>query len=97
MSTALETLRFRLGTWEQISQACAAGNISPWSFLSFRPEKMRLRVGESFLRSQIPVIFADDLAERLEALLPPPTTPATPATPPTVADREALKRMIALA
>ena len=68
---------WRLASYEQVGAACAAAGISPLRFLSFRPEKLRLRVGESFLRSHVPVIFADDLAERLSALLPAETLSAT--------------------
>lgn len=94
MSTATESMLFRLSSWERIQEACAAGGISPLRFLSFRPEKMRLRVGESFLRSHVPVIFADDLADRLAALLPGETPPALAST---AADKDTLRRQIAFA
>lgn len=94
MKTAVEGVLWRLASYEQVGAACAAAGISPLRFLSFRPEKLRLRVGESFLRSHVPVIFADDLAERLSALLPAETPPAVPTLAP---DRDTLRRQLALA
>jgi hypothetical protein len=94
VKTAVEGLQWRFASYEQVTAACAAGGISPLRFLSFRPEKLRLRVGESFLRSHVPVIFADDLADRLGALLPGETPPAVAALAP---DKDTLRRQLALA
>jgi hypothetical protein len=94
VKTAIEGLQWRFAAYEQVDAACVIAGISPLRFLSFRPEKLRLRVGESFLRSHVPVIFADDLAERLAALLPAETPPALVALAP---DKDTLRRQLALA
>lgn len=90
-----ERVLWRLGVYENIQQACAQTQIAPLRFLTFHPEKLRLRTGESLQRSQVPIVFAADLAERLQALLPPATP--TPVTGALGLDRDGLRRAIALA
>lgn len=85
---------WRLGAYERICAACAHGNVAPMRFLTFRPDKLRLRIGESLMRSQVPVIFAADLADRLAALLPSST--AAPPRGSLDLDRDSLRRLLAL-
>lgn len=94
MTPAVDRLLWRLGAYERICQACAQGNVAPLRFLTFRPDKMRLRIGESLMRSQVPVIFAADLGEQLGALLPPPVS--APSAGALDLDREALRALLAL-
>lgn len=90
-----ERVLWRLSVYENIHRACAQTGIVPLRFLTFHPEKLRLRTGESQQRSQVPIVFAADLAERLTALLPPATP--TPIGGALQLDRDALRRAIALA
>lgn len=90
-----ERVLWRLSVYENIHRACAQTNIAPLRFLTFHPEKLRLRTGESAQRSQVPIVFAADLADKLTALLPPATP--TPVSGALHLDRDGLRRAIALA
>ncbi|MDP2344079.1 MAG: hypothetical protein Q8O67_24190 [Deltaproteobacteria bacterium] len=94
-SSGAERVLWRLSVYENISRACAQTGIAPLRFLTFRPDRVRLRIGESLARSQVPVVFAADLADRLAALLPPATP--VPAGSSLGLDRDSLRRAIALA
>lgn len=94
MTPVIERLMWRLDAYDRICRACAQGNVAPMRFLTFRPDKMRLRIGESLMRSQVPVIFAPDLAERLIAYLPSPSV--APSTGSLELDRDSLRRLLSL-
>lgn len=91
---AVERMLWRFDAYSRICQACAQSQISMSKFLVFRPEKMRIRIGESLQRTQVPVVFAPDLADRMGALLPASVAAPAPTAPPT---RDTLRRSIALA
>jgi hypothetical protein len=95
VTPVIERLMWRLDAYDRICRACAQGNVAPMRFLTFRPDKMRLRIGESLMRSQVPVIFAPDLAERLIAYLPSPSV--APSTGSLELDRDSLRRLLSLA
>jgi hypothetical protein len=95
MNPAVERLLWRLDAYDQVGGACAQSSVEPLRFLTFRPEKMRIRIGESLMKSQVPVVFAADLADRMAALLPP-AQPA-PASGPLGLDRDGLRAAISVA
>jgi hypothetical protein len=95
VTPVIERLMWRLDAYDRVCRACAQGNVAPMRFLTFRPDKMRLRIGESLMRSQVPVIFAPDLAERLIAYLPSPSV--APSTGSLELDRDSLRRLLSLA
>lgn len=95
MTIGVERLHWRLDVYQRIFDACAQSGVSPKRFLTLHPERLRLRFGESIRHSQVPIVFAPDLAERLSALLPA-ATPIASAGAMTL-DREALRRNLALA
>ncbi len=95
MTLAVERMLWRLDAYDQICAACKQNGVAPLRFLSFRPEKLRIRIGESLMRSQVPIIFAPDLADRLGALLPKAAVPLSTGAP--SPDRDTLRRWLALA
>jgi hypothetical protein len=95
MTPVIERLMWRLDAYDRICQACAQGNVAPMRFLTFRPDKLRLRIGESLMRSQVPVIFAPDLAEQIAAYLPSPSV--APSSGSLELDRDSLRRLLSLA
>jgi hypothetical protein len=95
MNGAVDRLLWRLDAYDRICRACAGNAVPLNRFLTFRPEKLRIHIGESLLRAHIPIIFAPDLADKLGALMPPAAlVPAGSVAPP---DRERLRRWLALA
>jgi hypothetical protein len=94
VTSAVERISWRLDVYDRICQACAQSGIAPLRFLAFRPDKMRIRIGESLMRSQVPVIFAADLGDRLSAILP--SAQPVPAMGALGFDRDTLRRVIAL-
>jgi hypothetical protein len=95
VTIAVERVRWRFGAYEQVCAACSRTRVSLSRFFSLRPERLRLRFGESARQSQVPVIFAPDLAERVSAMLPPRTLP--PTTGAMSLERDALRRYLGLA
>src|ERR1043166_1111644 len=95
MTVAVERLLWRLTAYDQITRACQQNGIAPIKFLTFRPERLRIRIGESIMRSQVPIIFANDLAEKMSALLPHTAAPLT--TGSSAPDRDTLRRWLSLA
>lgn len=95
MTPSLQLLHWRLDVYDKICRACTQNNLAPLRFLTFRPERMRIRIGESQLRSQVPVIFAPHLGDQMAALLPPAAS--VPSLGGRVMDRDTLRRAIGLA
>lgn len=94
MTYAVERLHWRFDAYRRLFEACAQGGVAPLKFLTLKPERLRLRFGESLRHTQVPVVFAPDLGDRLAALLPP-RTPSAPSGG--ALDRDALRRHLALA
>ena len=94
VASTADRVLWRLSVYDSIHRACGAAGIAPLRFLTFRPDKLRLRIGESQARAQVPIVFAADLADRLTSLLPP-AIPRGIAGPLHL-DRDGLRRAIAL-
>lgn len=95
MTVAAERIAWRFDAYSRLFQACAQSGVSAQRFLTVRTERLRLRFGESARHSQVPMVFAPDLADRLGALLPSPRS--EPATGAVALDRDKLRSTLALA
>ena len=58
MTFAVERLNWRFDAYRRLFQACAHGGVSPLRFLTVRPDRLRIRFGESARQTQVPIVFA---------------------------------------
>lgn len=95
MTVAAERIAWRFDAYARLFQSCAQTGVSALRFLTVRTERLRLRFGESARHSQVPMVFAPDLAERLGAMLPSPRPEAS--TGALALDRDRLRQILAIA
>jgi hypothetical protein len=95
MTVAAERLAWRFDAYARLFQACAQSGVSAQRFLTVRTERLRLRFGESARHSQVPMVFAPDLAERLGALLP--AAQPQPSRGALTLERDKLRQVLGLA
>src|ERR1700737_2234710 len=75
-TSATEEIRWRYNLYRNVLSFCQQGQFSFARFLALVPDRLRLAVGESVAKTQIPVSWQADFVERCGELLP--SFPSTP-------------------